>query len=135
MNSSNHPHPAESMIHTSVKLEKVAFCAYHGVHDVEKKVGRDFLVSLEVWYDWIDAAKNNDLTKTVDYAVLFDLTKKQMLETESLLETVIYKLYQAILAAYPNSSRILIEIEKLAPFIGGKCEASVVKLDITQTAE
>lgn len=42
----------------------------HGVHDVERRDGQDFLVDATLWLDSRPAAASDDVADTVDYGVL-----------------------------------------------------------------
>jgi dihydroneopterin aldolase len=42
----------------------------HGVFDHEKRDGQEFVVDLTLWIDLGDAARDDDLSKTVDYGEL-----------------------------------------------------------------
>ena len=45
----------------------------HGVFDHERTNGQDFVLDITVWIDLADAAANDDLADTYDYAALAQL--------------------------------------------------------------
>ena len=65
------------------------FFAYHGIAADEKKNGQKFEVDLTVTTPLKVAGRNDDLTRTIDYSILFKIVKTEMnKESFDLIETV-----------------------------------------------
>ena len=65
------------------------FYAFHGVMPQERKVGGEFLVSVKVGYPLEQAMRSDDVANTLNYAELYELVKKEMMQPSNLLEHVI----------------------------------------------
>ena len=67
--------------------------AFHGVRREEKNLGQKFLVSLELALDFLEAAENDNLELTVNYAaVCQDVDEFLQKHTFDLIETAAHKL-------------------------------------------
>lgn len=53
-----------------IRLEGIEVYAYHGVLDEEKEHGQTFIVDVELELDLAAAAKEDDLSSTIDYGEL-----------------------------------------------------------------
>lgn len=87
--------------------------AFHGVLAEEKKLGQKFIVSLELMLDFTDAAENDDLEKTINYAeVCYSVEEFMKENTYDLIETVANKLSIYLLNQYSIIEKIKVLIKK-----------------------
>ena len=56
-----------------IELRGLTVHGRHGVYEHERVSGQDFVVDITVWIDLADAAANDDLADTYDYAALAQL--------------------------------------------------------------
>jgi len=56
-----------------ITLKGLRGFGYHGVLDHERRDGQEFIVDVEVTTDFSVAAKTDDLTATINYALIADL--------------------------------------------------------------
>ena len=56
-----------------IELRGLTVRGRHGVFDHERTNGQDFVLDITVWIDLADAAVNDDLAHTYDYAALAQL--------------------------------------------------------------
>jgi dihydroneopterin aldolase len=102
----------------TVELKKVRFFAFHGLYPEERKTGNEFDVSLSV--SWDPAEKEHiGIADTVNYAVLFEIVKEQMLQPVGLLETVVAGIAGRIKTTFPQTKKVLVRISKIHPPIAG----------------
>ena len=111
----------------SISLNTMEFYAFHGVSDVEQKIGRTYLVDISLNYDFESAAIEDDLAKTVDYAQLFKVVSREMKITERLMETLSRRIAWKVKNIYPKANNLHVQITKKAPIVGGKTEAAKVE--------
>jgi dihydroneopterin aldolase len=111
-----------------VALEGLEFHAFHGVYPHERESGNWFEVDIAVETDFAKAAQNDELEGTVNYETLFRLVKDEMEQPSKLLETIVEKIANDVLASMPAVSSIELRIAKLNPPIGGKCRKAIVSL-------
>lgn len=87
--------------------------AFHGIHEVEKKMGCMFSVDLDVEFQVEDHIEK--LNESVDYQVLLNIVRKQMHVTRDILETVCQSIFDEISEHYKIIRKIEITIKKLDP--------------------
>jgi dihydroneopterin aldolase len=69
-------------------VEGIKVFAYHGCLEEEAKIGTHYTVDVWMETDFSEAAKTDDLTKTIDYVTVYDIVKKQMAIRSKLIEQV-----------------------------------------------
>ena len=113
-----------------VFLKNVRFHAFHGVMPQERQVGGDFLLTLRVGYPLARAIESDNVADTLNYAMLFDLAKREMDVPSQLLEHVAGRIVKAITAAFPEVTSIDLELTKQNPPMGADCDGAGVELRI-----
>jgi dihydroneopterin aldolase len=75
------------------------FFAYHGVAPEEKVLGQTFEIDIDVSTSLKAAAISDDLSTSIDYSVLFTITKEEMFRHKyDLIETVAEKIARKVLS-------------------------------------
>ena len=104
----------------TIRLNKMKFFAYHGVHEEETIVGTDFEVSVTVSFN--EPEKIEQLNDTINYVKIYEVVKQHFIKPEKLLESLAQKIIQEIHKIDHRITSINITIDKLnAPisnFIG-----------------
>ncbi|MCP9612729.1 dihydroneopterin aldolase [Coprobacter tertius] len=109
-----------------IELENIKFYAYHGVSETERKVGNNYEVYLKVNLSLEKAAITDNLEDTVNYALLYDCIKKEMMIPSNLLEHVAGRIITAICKKHPVIWGGSIKISKIKPPISGDIERASV---------
>lgn len=113
----------------TIRLEKLEFYAYHGVHACEKELGNRFQIDIAVTLTTKEPIKT--LSETVDYAQIANLVH-QVITSDSvdLLETLANSILYGIHSyfSFLPLRKIQIKISKFTPPIGYLCEKSSVEL-------
>ena len=112
-----------------IVLAGMVFLARHGVNDWEKVEEQRFEVDVELQLDTRAAAARDDLTKTVDYRGVYELTRQVIEETtleliESLAEAVAAK----VLAANGNVEAVVVRVRKPDVDLGGPIDSAGVEI-------
>ena len=107
-------------------LHEVRFYAFHGVMPQERSVGGEFLVSVKVGYPLEKAMISDDVADTLNYAALYELVKKEMMQPSSLLEHVMGRIVEAIEKAFPKVASVEVKIKKVNPPMGSDCKGAEV---------
>lgn len=105
-----------------ILLSGMEFYAYHGCFDEEKVIGTRFKVDVVLHCDVSEAAKEDDLSKTVNYQKVYADIKEAMSVPANLLEHLCYRIITLIKARYPMVIKTEVTVYKLNPSIGGKAE-------------
>jgi 7,8-dihydroneopterin aldolase/epimerase/oxygenase len=111
-----------------VGLEGLELHAFHGVYPHERESGNWFEIDISVETDYTQAAKDDELSETVNYETLFRIIKQEMEVPSKLLETVAQKIVDAVLENFPEANAVDFKISKINPPIGGKCRKATVSL-------
>lgn len=118
-----------------IELKDLRFHSFHGLYPEEKKRGGQFIVDLSVEYPSTFAAKGSlqaiTLEDTIDYAVLYEICNKAMLQPTELLENVAIDISNVIQAHFKKVTRIEVRITKSKPPIPGCTGSSSVKFTWT----
>ncbi|QNK58154.1 dihydroneopterin aldolase [Paenibacillus sp. PAMC21692] len=99
-----------------MKVTGMRFYGYHGVFPEENKLGQQYYVDLELSLDLDQAAREDDLEATVNYAELHALTK-------SIVEGPPFKLIEALagciasrlLETYTRINEVTVRVTKPHP--------------------
>ena len=84
-----------------ITLTGLQVFGHHGVFDHEKRDGQTFLVDITLWLELTEAARTDDLTKTVHYGELAALAERIVAgPSKDLIEAVAGEIADAVMAAY-----------------------------------
>lgn len=104
----------------TIAIEGMEFHAYHGCFAEEQVIGNTFIVDLWFETDTSVAEQTDDLNKTVNYADVYQIVKKEMEINAKLLEHVGKRVINAVQESFPEIESIGLKISKLNPPVGGK---------------
>ncbi|ACL75685.1 dihydroneopterin aldolase [Ruminiclostridium cellulolyticum] len=94
-------------------IEDLELYAYHGVAEEEKKLGQMFLISLEISADLSTAARNHDLSSTLNYAEVCRVVQEVVQSDKyDLIETVAYKIMEGIFINFHKAVSVKIKLKK-----------------------
>lgn len=113
---------------SQISLENAEFFAHHGCFEEEQVIGNRFIIDFYCEVDTSEAEVSDDLSKTVDYQVLYELIREEMAVTSKLLEHVARRIIGRVMKAYPGITEAEVKISKLNPPLGGKVERVSVAL-------
>ncbi len=85
-----------------ITLTGLSVVGHHGVFDFERRDGQTFVVDLTLWLDVTEAARTDDLTKTVHYGEVAALAAAVIGgPPRDLIETVATEIAEQLMATYP----------------------------------
>lgn len=102
----------------TITLNGLRFHAFHGIYPEERKTGNEFAVDIAVTYT-PESGTVTDISDTINYVTLYELTKAAMQQPRGLLETLAMELALAFHEHFPQIIRAAISIRKLHPPIAG----------------
>lgn len=115
----------------TIRLNNIRIHAFHGAIPTENIVGADYIVNVEVKADWGDAAKNDDLTKTINYAEINGIVREEMRKQRILIETVAESIVDRILQTFSLVEEAEVSVAKLNPPMTGEIESAEVSVKKT----
>ncbi|MBS4007514.1 MAG: dihydroneopterin aldolase [Clostridium sp.] len=109
-------------------LENMRFYGYHGVLAEENRLGQSFAVTLVIGTDIKTAARNDDLTKAINYAECYAAVKSIMEGNPvKLLETLAETIASKILSF--GALTVRVSVKKLHPPISGQLDFAAVEIE------
>jgi 7,8-dihydroneopterin aldolase/epimerase/oxygenase len=114
---------------SKIILSGMEFYAYHGCFAEEKIIGTRFKVDVVLHCNMLEAAKNDDLDKTINYQSVYADIKKILKKPANILEHICYTILIDLKEKYPVIEKAEVTVYKLNPSIGGKTEWVAVSLE------
>lgn len=111
-----------------ITISNLEVFAYHGVLKEENSLGQKFMVSAELYTDIKEAANEDDITKSINYATVCKSMEAFLKEhTNKLIETTADHLALHLLKTFDRIKKIKLEIKKpWAPILMSLDTVSVI---------
>lgn len=116
------------MTHT-INIEGINLYAYHGCLEEEGKIGCNYIVDVSMITDFTEAAITDELTKTIDYCTIYEISKKEMAQRSKLIEHVGQRIFTSIKNEFPDIISLKVKVTKLSPPMNGNVDK--VSIEIT----
>jgi dihydroneopterin aldolase len=105
-----------------ILVEGIKLYAYHGCLEEEGKIGTNYIVDVMMETDFSEAAKTDDITKTIDYVTVYNIVKKQMAIRSKLLEHVAERIISELKKEFNTLKKTEVKVTKLNPPMNGHVE-------------
>ncbi|MEI6846430.1 MAG: dihydroneopterin aldolase [Chlorobiaceae bacterium] len=116
-----------------VRLVNMVFYAHHGVLREEHRIGAKYEVDAELSFDYTDAARNDDISKTIDYGTVYKKIRETLtLKKYFLIEAIAYEIAHYLLKDFPVINHITIKVRKRNPPVDGICDYAEADYSITR---
>ena len=113
-----------------ILIEGIRVYAYHGCLQEEAKIGSEYLVTVVLETDFSVAAETDDLNKTIDYVIVYNIVKAQMAIRSKLIEHVAQRIVDALKKEFSTLKKTEVTVTKLNPPMNGNVEkVSVVIME------
>ena len=112
----------------TILLEDIKVFAYHGLFDVERKVGQWYLVNISLEYDFNLAITSDEINATLDYTKINEIVLQEMAISSKLVEHVIGRISAKIRKLYPDIQKGKLSIQKLNPPVKGTVKCVKIEL-------
>ena len=114
----------------AIILKGMTFFGHHGYFPEERKLGQKFIVDLELTLNLKPAGESDDITKSVNYAEIFQLIKENVEQTQfHLIEGLAEHISTLLLKNYSLIQEIALTITKPSVAIQGICESAGIRLN------
>ncbi len=115
-----------------ISLNSMKFYGYHGCLPQERVDGQPYFVDVDFYLPLEDAAKHDDLSKTIDYGPAYEAARRIVEETRrNLIEAVALEVAEKLMELY-NPDRIAVRIRKPRPPVGGFVEYAEAEVVLTR---
>lgn len=113
------------MAYGTVRLSNAVFYAHHGVMKEEHRIGGRYEVDVSMDLNFEEAARNDDLDKTVDYEMVYRRIREIITENKFyLIERLAYLIAGAILNDADVLRSVEVTVRKANPPVGGPCDCA-----------
>jgi dihydroneopterin aldolase len=103
-------------------VEGIHLYAYHGCLEEEGKIGSNYIVDVSMQTDFTEAAQTDDLTKTIDYVMVYRIAREEMAIRAKLLEQVAQRIIQRLKKEFASLQKVEVKVTKLNPPMNGNVE-------------
>ena len=114
-----------------IKIRKATFYGYHGVRSEEQSVGGKFEADVDIYTDFSKAAKDDNLSETIDYHKVYSFVYHLALEQKYyLIEALAMKIADELLKEFKGIQKVAVKVRKNNPPLGGvvdHVEVEVIK--------
>lgn len=112
-----------------IYVNKMQFYGYHGVYKEENKLGQRFYVDVVLEVDTRPAGRSDDLNLTVNYAEVYEITKRIMEGPPvKLVESLVEKIANELLITFRNVQAVTVKVTKPDPPIPGYYDSVAVEV-------
>lgn len=110
-------------------LRNMVFYAHHGVFEAEKEMGQRFEIDVSLDLDLAAAGRSDDLALSVNYADVYALVKRVVVERNfNLIEGLAEAIASQLLAAYSGVERATVRVRKPHAPVGGVLDTVEVEI-------
>lgn len=102
-----------------IYVNDIKLYAYHGCLEEEGKIGSNYIVDVMMETDFSDAAKTDDLNKTIDYVTVYRLVKEQMAIRSKLIEQVAQRINDVLKKEFSSIQKLEVKVTKINPPMHG----------------
>ena len=105
-----------------IAVEGIQLYAYHGCLKEEGLIGTNYSIDVVMEMDFTEAAQTDDLTKTIDYVVVYQIVKRQMAIRSKLIEHVGQRIVNELRKNFSTIQKLEVKVTKLNPPMNGNVE-------------
>lgn len=111
-------------------LKDMKFFGFHGVLDIEKERGQNFIIDVEMYADLARPCSTDNIEDTVDYSKVFnmvrDITEK---ERYNLIERLAQVISEKILQGFTCVKKVIVRVRKPDAPLNGDFGWSEVEIE------
>jgi 7,8-dihydroneopterin aldolase/epimerase/oxygenase len=112
----------------TINIEGIRLYGYHGCLAEEARIGGNYNVDVYINTDFSQAALTDDLTKTIDYCSIYNISREEMAIRSKLIEQVCDRIYRRITGEFPAITSLRVKVTKLAPPMNGDVDRVSVEI-------
>jgi len=116
-----------------INVTGIKLYAYHGCLKEETVIGANYIVDVCIETDLNVAQRTDDLSKTVDYVVVYNIVKTEMAIRSKLIEHVAGRIADALIRMIPEIEKADVTVTKLNPPMNGDVDSVSVTVSAKST--
>ncbi len=112
----------------SIRLKDIALYAHHGLQPEERELGQRFFLDVELGADLSDAARQDDISRSIDYSAVYEAVATAFTGPAcQLLEGAAWRVISELFQQFP-AREITVRIRKPSAPINGILDTVEVEL-------
>lgn len=113
-----------------IRIKKAVFYGYHGVLSEEQSVGGKFEADVDIYTDFSEAVKNDNLSETINYNTVYKFLYTMALEQKYyLIESLAGKIADELLKKFERIHKVVVRVRKNNPPLGGVVDCVEVEIE------
>jgi dihydroneopterin aldolase len=112
-----------------ITVEGIDLYAYHGCLEEEGRIGGHYSVDVYMKTDFTTAAKEDDLTKTIDYVEVYNIVKAEMAIRSKLIEHVGQRIIDRLKKEVKNLTHCRVRVTKFNPPMNGNVNRVSIEIE------
>jgi dihydroneopterin aldolase len=112
-----------------IRLNNIQAHGYHGCWDEEAVVGGDYRIDVALYFNFLESAITDDLSKTIDYVAVKEVVYREMAVRSKLIEQVLWRTIQSLRADFPMCTKVWVRITKINAPMGHQVESVSVEME------
>jgi len=105
-----------------ILVEGIKLYAYHGCLEEEAVIGNEYIIDIVLETDFTEAAQTDDLSKTIDYVIVYNIVKAQMAIRSKLIEHVAQRILNELKKEFATLKKTEVKVTKINPPMNGHVE-------------
>ncbi len=114
-----------------IRIKNATFYAYHGAMKEEQHIGGKFEADVDIYTDFTNASKTDDLELTINYHDVYQYINKIVHDKNYyLIETLATVIADGLIVEFPTVIKVAVRVRKNSVPVGGvidHVEAEVIK--------
>lgn len=102
-----------------IEVKGIKLYAFHGCLPEEGKIGGNYIIDVTISTDFSEAAKEDDLNKTVDYVTVNKIVAEEMAIRSKLIEHAGQRIVNRLKSEINGIDALSVKIIKVCPPING----------------
>ncbi len=112
----------------SINIEGIKLYGHHGCLEEEAKIGGHYIVDVYLTTDFSESFLTDNLSKTIDYCSIYEISKSEMAIRNKLIECVCERIFQKIKLEFKQIKTLHVKLTKLTPPMNGNVEKVSVEI-------
>lgn len=117
-------------MNSKIGIEGIKIFAHHGYYEVERLIGREFILDVYIDINFDLAGKTDQLSDTINYEQVLIICKEEMAIASKLLENVCSRIAHRTKALTIEECVVTVRIKKQTPYLPIQMDQFFVEVTI-----
>lgn len=113
-----------------IAIEGMQFYAHHGYYKEEQVLGGKYTVDIYMQVEVHEASDTDDLSKTINYEAVYQITKTEMEKRSKLIEHVCMRIAAKVKSTFRQINSLKVRVSKFQPPLKGNVERVFFEMEL-----